>query len=333
MLAPVTILLCWFTGASILIPLLVCALIAPLLFAFIMTSLRGNNSPVRWWLMQFFGIGAVLMTIIPLTAPLTLMLSTPLVAGIALALWLGFSFFAIRRAHDIHNTTLTINSPRINNPLRIVQISDVHIGSRRAAFLEHVVNQVNSHNPDLVVITGDLLDSSSVSRDDLAALSTLSAESYMCLGNHERYVDLARAIESIEHHGVTLLRNEAVHTQAVQLIGIDDFDKPDDVGLHLEAMDIDHDRFRILLYHKPDGWPAAVKHGVELTLAGHTHAGQIWPFGHLVKRQYPEMAGLFDRASSMLYVSTGTGTWGPTLRFGTRSEMTVINLEPSAESS
>lgn len=328
MLAPITVLVCWFLGVSIGFPLLVGALIAPALFAYIMSSLRGTNSPIRWWLMQLFGMGAVLMTIIPFTAPLTLALPTPVVAGVASLLWLVVGILAIRRAHNINNTALTINSARITDPIRIVQISDVHIGSRRAAFLEQVVKQVNSHSPDLVVITGDLLDSSSVTRDDLAALSTLSAKTYMCLGNHERYVDLAEAIESIEHHGVKLLRNEAVHTHSVQLIGIDDFDRPERVELHLDDVNLDHDQFRILLYHKPDGWAAASKRGVELTLAGHTHAGQIWPFGHLVKRQYPEMAGLYDSARSMLYVSSGTGTWGPTLRLGTRSEMTVIDLLP-----
>jgi len=83
-----------------------------------------------------------------------------------------------------------------------------------------------------------------------------------------------------------------------------------------------------LLYHRPDGWPAALDANVNLTLAGHTHAGQMFPFGLLVKRVYPDMAGLFEKNNNRLFVSVGTGTWGPIFRLGTRSELTVIDLTP-----
>ena len=92
----------------------------------------------------------------------------------------------------------------------------------------------------------------------------------------------------------------------------------------------------MLLYHRPDGWAAARAAGVRLMLAGHTHGGQIWPFGLAVRRAYPEDIGRFDADGSTLYVSPGTGTWGPVFRLGgggggggTRSEMTLVELVPA----
>ncbi|MEM7257593.1 MAG: hypothetical protein AAF404_09415, partial [Pseudomonadota bacterium] len=109
---------------------------------------------------------------------------------------------------------------------------------------------------------------------------------------------------------------------------VDDTDNPAHAAQQLATIPVDADRFSVLLYHRPDGWTAARKHGIDLMLAGHTHAGQIWPFGLLVKRQFPQMAGYFSQEQQHMFVSQGTGTWGPTLRFGTRCEMTVIDLQP-----
>ena len=88
--------------------------------------------------------------------------------------------------------------------------------------------------------------------------------------------------------------------------------------------------FTVLLYHQPDIWDAAKRHGIELMLSGHTHKGQIWPFGLLVRTRYAHVAGHFQASLSHLFVSQGTGTWGPHMRFGTRCEMTVIDLQSLA---
>ncbi len=85
--------------------------------------------------------------------------------------------------------------------------------------------------------------------------------------------------------------------------------------------------FTVLLYHQPDIWDAAKHHGIELMLSGHTHKGQVWPFGWLVRARYAHVAGHFQASLSHLFVSQGTGTWGPLMRFGTRCEMTVIDLQ------
>jgi len=281
---------------------------------------------LRWVWMQLLGLGTVLMSLVFVASFLTLFIDTRSVGFFTLVAWLLLSALAIWQANNIKSAHIQLAAPQMAESYRIVQISDIHIGSRSPAFLKKVVQQVNKHKPDMIVITGDLLDSSTVNTNDLAALAKLSSPTYMCIGNHERYVDLDKALASIAAHGVNILRDESLIVDGVQLIGIDDRDRPDALPSILDNMKLDPDVYSILLYHRPDGWQAALDKSIMLTLSGHTHAGQMFPFGFLVKRQYPNMTGLFTQQDKSLYVSEGTGTWGPIFRLGTRCEMTVIDL-------
>jgi len=325
--SPLT-LLAWLAGYSIWPGLLISALLAPVVFTLIMRSLRNDGSrKVRWLWLQSFGLSAVLMPLMPIGAVLTLFLPTPSVGLLVLCAWVVLSLLAVHRATQVREHHLQLSAPQLAKPMRLVQISDVHIGSRDKQFLERVVAQVKQHEPELVMITGDLLDTRSVSADDLAALATLDCPSYMCLGNHERYVDLAAAITAIEAVGVQILRDAATTLDKLHIIGIDDRDRPLTLPELVGGL-ARTEHYQVLLYHRPDGWAAACEHNIDLTLSGHTHGGQIWPFGMLVKRQYPHMIGRFSSGKSELYVSPGTGTWGPTFRLGTRCEMTIIDLQP-----
>jgi len=254
------------------------------------------------------------------------LLPAPHFAPLLVFAWIILMLIALRAAQKIQVRLLAISAPEITRKQKLVHISDVHIGSRSPAFLEKVVTQLMQHSPDLVVITGDLLDSSQVGANELQALSRITCPAYLCIGNHERYVDLDAAIAAISHHGVIVLRDEVHMHDDLRLIGIDDRDRPDQLPDIIRQLNRDKPAFEVALYHRPDGWPALARAGVQLTLSGHTHAGQIWPFGLLVKRQYPDMAGLFEEAGKQLYVSQGTGTWGPTFRLGTSCEMTIRQI-------
>lgn len=275
------------------------------------------------------GWTTVLLTVLAVCTPLRYFASGPTTGLVALLLWLVVCIVGVYAAHKIHNKHLAISSTKISSPHRFVHISDIHAGSRSSAFVRKCITQALSHNPDAILITGDLLDSSAVDEKFLTPLADISCPSWMCLGNHERYVNLDKAINSIENHKTIILRNTTdVHNQ-IRLVGIDDADDPQQVANVLPSISLDQQEFTILLYHKPEGWQAARDHGVDLMLSGHTHAGQVWPFGLLVKRQFPQMVGHFINGKQHLYVSPGAGTWGPILRFGTRCEMTIIDLQSS----
>jgi predicted MPP superfamily phosphohydrolase len=222
--------------------------------------------------------------------------------------------------------TITVPAHAAVAGQRLVQISDVHVGSRSGRFLTRVVKQVNRLKADKVLITGDLIDFRAITEHEIRGLAELEAPSYFIIGNHERYVDVDDICQRLTNLNIEVLRNEALDLGNIQLIGIDDADSRNQVPNILETLTPQPDRYRILLYHRPDGAEAASEWGAHLMLCGHTHNGQIFPMNFLVKRVYNRMQGHYRIGDLHLYVSPGTGTWGPILRLGSRSEITIIEF-------
>lgn len=210
--------------------------------------------------------------------------------------------------------------------IRLVQVSDVHVGSRSGRFLDRIVHRVNALPADVVLITGDLVDFANVAQEELASLARLRAPAFFAIGNHERYVDLEAICSRLTNLGVRVLRNAAVEHGELQIIGIDDADPRTQVGRVLPYLTPDPQRYRVLMYHRPDGAQDAADWGVHLMLCGHTHNGQIVPFQLLVRRVFPRICGIYRLGPLTLHVSPGTGTWGPVLRLGSRCEITRITL-------
>ena len=209
---------------------------------------------------------------------------------------------------------------------RLVQISDVHIGSRRPGFLRRIVQRINALDGDAVLITGDLVDAKHVGRADLVSLADLRAPAYFILGNHERYEDTDRILADLTHHGVRVLRNEAVDADPFQFVGLDDADARDTVARGLAGLAPRTDRYRVLLFHRPEGVEDAADWGAQLMVSGHTHRGQIFPFEYIVKRVHKRIPGSHHFNGLHLYVSPGTGTCGPVLRTNGRCEVTLFEF-------
>ncbi len=240
--------------------------------------------------------------------------------------------FALVASHYLKVKKVEIRSPKLTEKHRVVQISDVHIGSRQGGFMNRIVNRINDLNPDIVVITGDLIDSSAVEIKSLRPLERLLAQTYFSVGNHERYADLPKAIDMLESLGVIPLRQASRIDRELQLIGIDDADHHGHVSEQLPFVDVDRTCFTILLYHRPVGWEAAIEHGIDLMLSGHTHNGQIFPFNYVVRQQFARINGHYRQDNAHLYVSSGTGTWGPLMRLGSLNEISCFDLLPHDES-
>jgi predicted MPP superfamily phosphohydrolase len=251
----------------------------------------------------------------------------PQPSGIAIAALIGaLTIGGFVNAQLLHVEHVRIVAPTSVSGRTLVQISDVHIGSRSPRLLDRIVERVNALKPDYILITGDLIDFAGISREELAPLGTFTAPAFFAIGNHERYVDLAAIDERMRALGVTVLRDEAVTEGPFQFIGIDDVDAAAKMIAPLGRIALSPEHYGVLLYHRPDGFDAAVARGIPLMLAGHTHAGQLIPFNFLVRRIYPRIRGLYALNGSQLYVSPGTGTWGPVLRIGSRSEITLFEF-------
>jgi len=221
---------------------------------------------------------------------------------------------------------------------RIVQITDVHIGPTIGkGFIEDVVARINALKPDVVAITGDLVDGSVEELAEHAApLAKLEAKHgvYFVTGNHEYYSGVDEWIAHLRKLGVKVLRNEHVRIggeHGFDLVGIDDHSSAaygrghgSDLERALEGRE--GERACVLLAHQPRGIDLADRLGVDLQLSGHTHGGQMFPWNLAVRLQQPFVAGLHRLTRAQIYVSKGTGYWGPPMRVGAQAEITEIEL-------
>ncbi len=212
--------------------------------------------------------------------------------------------------------------------MKIVHLSDIHLGSVGEKFLGRVIEKTNALKPDAVLITGDLVDSRGKLRDDsLGLIGKIESPVFFSTGNHERYIGFYELSQFLKRHGVTVLRNKAVDFNGIQIIGVDDSDNEGQVAKQLAELKLDADKYTILMYHRSDGFADAELAGVDLMLSGHTHNGQIWPFNLFVKMTHEYINGLYKVGDSYLYVSPGTGTWGPAMRLGSKNQITVLELK------
>ena len=293
-------------------------------------SFNGPKMVVRYFMVHWMGASFIFstLTVIAEVVRLTIDLPDPLLVQLVVVAGLLIILGAVGFSHHLSIKPHEITSQKVSRPYRIAQISDVHIGSRQGGYMRRIVNRLNELGPDFVVITGDLIDSSRVDYEALESLKTIQAPTYFCIGNHERYADLEKILEILERLDVKTLRQERVESSELSFVGIDDADHKDHIAGHLPNIDLNPQTYQVLLYHRPTGWKFAREHGIDLMLSGHTHNGQIFPFNFLVRQQFKRIRGLFVEGDHRLYVSSGTGTWGPLMRLGSMNEISVFNLRP-----
>jgi len=220
--------------------------------------------------------------------------------------------------------------------LKLVQLSDLHLGTLLGErWLGKRVAEVNALAPDLVVVTGDLVDGEVGAVESLApALLRLRAPLgvWGVTGNHEYYAGLDRCLAVYESAGIRTLRDGwAEAAPGLVLAGVDDLTARRQLGLDGRTLDrafagIPKGAVVILLSHSPLLVRDAAARGARLMLSGHTHGGQLWPFTFLSSIPYPFQAGRYEVDGMTLAVSRGTGTWGPPMRLFFRSEIVEIIL-------
>lgn len=277
------------------------------------------------------GVFFVMLMILLIFELLVLLFSWPMypAAQAVLASTCIIVLYGVILAFNPKTVTIKLKSEKLSKPVRFVQITDVHIGSRSTRFLNKLMARIEKMDVDFLCITGDFIDQPGVSVEQLNSLGRYKKPIYYCIGNHERYEDLEPILERLRSLGVNVLRNSALITDQIQFLGIDDAEDKGQVARELNNIDVSQDHYSILLYHRPNGLQACHAHGVDLMISGHTHGGQIIPFNLLVERAFEHTKGLHASGSTRLYVSEGTGTWGPVVRLGTRSEITLFELQPN----
>lgn len=252
----------------------------------------------------------------------------------------GYGFYEARRRADIENVRVPIAAlPPEFDGFRILQFTDIHVGPTiKRRYVEGVVEQIGSLNADLIAFTGDLVDGSVPwLKDDVAPLRELRAPHgvYFVTGNHEYYSGEGPWITEAGRLGFDVLINEYRIIEwgdaRLVLAGVTDYSAGDFNQDHISdpvraVAGAPLDVPRILLAHQPRSIEAAQHAGYVLQLSGHTHGGQFFPWNHLATLNQPYIKGLHKRGDTWVYVSRGTGYWGPPLRIGIPPELSVITL-------
>lgn len=275
-------------------------------------------------------IGHLLSTIMGIKWPFNNSM-TLLIVGLLSISFMGYGF---TEAKKIQIENVNITTPKLaSGQITIAHISDLHLGVMLGAtFLGGIIAKVNEAHPDIVVATGDVIDGQG---DDLNKLAqrfhTLHPPMglFAVTGNHEYFAGLENSLGFLRNAGFRVLRGESAIAGGIVLVGIDD---PTARAMNQEikldtkqalASVTQHD-FIVLLKHQP---VVDINIPFDLQLSGHVHGGQIFPFGLLTRITYGICTGLTQLADGrMLYVSRGTGTWGPPIRIFAAPEITLITI-------
>ncbi len=261
------------------------------------------------------------------------------ISTLGAALVLNVKGMVEARKIEIEKVEVQIN--HLKSPYKLNQLSDLHIGGVVGeSFIREVVEKSNAMNPDLVVITGDLVDidvkSAALALDALKNLHSRYGIYYI-VGNHEYFHGIEKIIEALKLRGIRVLENESVYIgkkdAGFNLAGVYDL-----FGYRMGSYEPNLSQAlaqkvtespTVLLAHQPK-FIYEVKSGVDLMLSGHTHGGQIYPFRFLVALNQPYISGLHQHTKELqIYVSKGTGFWGPPMRLGASSEITCMTLVPT----
>ncbi|WP_326761671.1 metallophosphoesterase [Streptomyces phaeochromogenes] len=246
----------------------------------------------------------------------------------------GQGTYGLLRGPRVKRLTVPLaRLPRSAHGFRIAVVSDIHVGPVLGrAFAQRVVDTVNATQPDLIAVVGDLVDGSvenlTSAVEPLVGLRARHG-AYFVTGNHEYISGAEPWIEKVRELGLRPLENARTELPGFDLAGVNDVRGEEegqgpDFGKALG--DRDRSRTAVLLAHQPVVIEDAVRHGVDLQLSGHTHGGQLWPGNYLAELANPTVAGLERYGDTQLYVSRGAGAWGPPVRVGAPSDITVIEL-------
>ena len=279
----------------------------------------------------WMGISFYLLTFIIIYSLISLLFKIPSeIAGIVIVTVTAIlSIYSLINSLYLNINEIEIPLNHLKKDMKVVQLSDIHIGSiRNSSYIEKIVEKTNKIDPEIVFITGDMVDGSArLHTNTFKAINKLKAPVFFITGNHETYEGLDEVFRVLRNTDMRVLRDEMVDCKDIQIIGVEYSFEPNHMANVLGKLNINTEKPSIMLYHLPRELKTVAKAGIGLQLSGHTHAGQMFPFNYLVRLMFRYMHGIYRYDGTYLHVSPGTGTWGPPMRLGSRCEITVINLK------
>ena len=255
--------------------------------------------------------------------------------GIAFGMFVLFLYGYLHYQHKYREELQLTTEKQISKPLKIVAMSDLHIGyHNRRSELHRWVDMINDEGPDVILIAGDIIDGSMrpvIEQQMHEEFRRLKAPVYACIGNHEYYSGEPRARQFYKDAGIRLLQDSCVTVGDLCIIGRDDRSnfRRDSLGVLMQKAD--RSKYCILLDHQPYHLDQAERQQIDFQFSGHTHHGQVWPISWITEHVYECAFGSLQRGRTHYYVTSGLGLWGGKFRIGTRSEYVVMKLTNSQE--
>lgn len=283
-------------------------------------------------------LGAILLTIFMVFIPVTNIIFYKTLISIFILSSLLLNIYGIINAHNFKVVNITIpKENRLNKDWqgkKIALMSDTHIGIiHKKRFLKNSIDFVNKQNPDMVLFAGDLVDGPKFPIEKyLEPLENLKAPMgvFYTPGNHEIYNGNERNLYNLTDKYVTGLRDQSIKINNTNIIGLMYDARETPIGLQnrLNKINYNKDENNIVIIHDPKNNSFLQENGIDLTVSGHTHGGQLWPFTLVVNKIFKEYThGLNIKNQNASITTTGIGTWGPMARIGTNPEIILITFE------
>lgn len=261
---------------------------------------------------------------------------------VALSLTLLVSAYGAWNASQLKITSLDVPVKGLKETTKVMHWSDIHLGHFRGKpHLNKIVEATIQQDIEAVFLTGDLFDGRiQLNKEALEPLKKLEVPVYFVEGNHDGYTGPDTIKKILREVGVIVLENQVAQFKGLQIVGLNHLLADEGkVNMHatgkgptiknvMDTIRLEENKPSVLLHHSPDGIQYAEKRGIDLYLSGHTHAGQIFPITLVAGLMFDYNKGLHQYKSSRIFVSQGADTFGPPMRVGTKSEITVVTLKP-----
>ena len=291
---------------------------------------RSKNKPkiFRFLIFEGMGVGFISLSVSLLALLIKILFNVDgfYLALICISTITSFCLISLINGRLVRLKTINISSNKVRGKMSLAFISDVHLGSNSEKHLQEIFNALKKINFDILLIGGDLIDSSSFNLESLNIFNSVNKPILFVTGNHEHYLtDWSKISKKLHEFNIKNIDGKTFKFKELNIIGVGDNLTIDKQKLKI-LNNYKKEKFNLVLSHKPSLW-MEVPEKIDLLLAGHTHKGQIFPFNLIVKLKFNEIYGIYKRIGSTLYVSSGSGCWGPKMRLGSQNEVVEIKID------
>ena len=285
-----------------------------------------TNKLLKLFVNEGIGIGFISFNITTLSLIFSFFITSyySQIGYISIFLIIFITIYSYLNGRKVKLKFIRLNSDLIKTKSKVIFISDLHLGTNSIQHLNKIFNLITKVKYDFLLIGGDLIDSSEFKISDLEIFKNFKKPIFFCTGNHDYYIKGSKEkLNKLSNYNINYLNNCSKLIKHFNIIGINDNQS---IGEQKKIVKryFNKDKFNIFLTHKPSLFKILDFPG--LMLSGHTHNGQIFPFNFIVKIKFQHIYGLFKKTNTDLYVSSGSGCWGPRMRLGSDNEIVVLEF-------